>query len=77
MIPSFGPIGGLFWPLNFLKLKQIFANVLRFPLGHGICDSFSKIVPLPKATADSAAIASACLSALRRLGPNPCDIRGV
>ncbi|KAL5960770.1 DNA repair protein Rev1 [Taenia solium] len=46
-------------------------------LGHGICDSFSRIVPLSKATADSTAIASACLSALRRLGPNPCDIRGL
>ncbi|VDM32049.1 unnamed protein product [Hydatigera taeniaeformis] len=46
-------------------------------LGHGICDSFSRVVPLSKPTAASTAIASACLSVLRRLDPNPCDIRGL
>ncbi|KAM7543287.1 hypothetical protein Aperf_G00000009228 [Anoplocephala perfoliata] len=46
-------------------------------LGHGICDSFSRTVPLSKATADSSIIATKCLSVLRRLKPNPEDIRGL
>ncbi|CDS37116.1 terminal deoxycytidyl transferase rev1 [Echinococcus multilocularis] len=46
-------------------------------LGHGICDNFTRIVPLSKATADSKSIAGSCLSVLRRLDPNPCDIRGL
>ncbi|VDO05507.1 unnamed protein product [Rodentolepis nana] len=46
-------------------------------LGHGICDSFTRTVSLSKATADTSIIAEKCLSVLRRLNPNPKDIRGL
>ncbi|VUZ54720.1 unnamed protein product [Hymenolepis diminuta] len=46
-------------------------------LGHGICDNVTRTVPLSKATADAWIIAEKCLSILRRLKPNPEDIRGL
>uniref|UniRef100_A0A5K3FNT6 DNA repair protein REV1 n=1 Tax=Mesocestoides corti TaxID=53468 RepID=A0A5K3FNT6_MESCO len=46
-------------------------------MGHGICNSWTKTIPLHTATADPVAIASSCLLALRRLGPRPDDIRGL
>nr|CDS33235.1 terminal deoxycytidyl transferase rev1 [Hymenolepis microstoma] len=46
-------------------------------LGHGVCDNFTRTVSLSKASADASVIAEKCLSVLRRLKPNPEDIRGL
>ena len=46
-------------------------------LGHGPCDSLTRSAPLPRATADPAAILAACTTLLAAMAVPPDRVRGV
>nr|VZI23447.1 unnamed protein product [Spirometra erinaceieuropaei] len=46
-------------------------------MGHGICDAWTRTVQLPSPTRDVSLITSQCMSVLRRIDPDPTDIRGM
>ncbi|VDL97856.1 unnamed protein product [Schistocephalus solidus] len=57
-----------FWFLPSSTLRQT---------GHGICDTWTRTVQLPTPTRDVSFLTSQCMSVLRRINPDPTDIRGV
>uniref|UniRef100_A0A0X3NRB1 DNA repair protein REV1 n=1 Tax=Schistocephalus solidus TaxID=70667 RepID=A0A0X3NRB1_SCHSO len=46
-------------------------------MGHGICDTWTRTVQLPTPTRDVSFLTSQCMSVLRRINPDPTDIRGM
>ncbi|KAJ2589769.1 deoxycytidyl transferase [Coemansia sp. RSA 1797] len=70
-----GRVGSLV-TLKIKKRQENQGKPAKF-LGHGICDNFSKSMPLSQMTNDVDRVSATCISLLHRLAVDPLDIRAV